>query len=109
MSQCHDLYPPEGYVSAEPGPVQGSQCHDPSYGYDDECVELMLANAVRDWAERMAPGDRATIESGVESALYLYASGASVSEACEEARKRVLSRLRHPSRGSSSRLYAAAS
>ncbi len=109
MSQCHDLYPTEGYETAESEPVQGSQCHDPSYGYDDECVELILANAVRDWAERVAPGDEATIRAAVETALYLFASGASVSEACEEARKRTLSRLRHPSLGRRSRLYAAAS
>lgn len=109
MSQCHDPYPDEGYETARIHPVPGSQCHDPSCGYDDDCVELVLANAVRDWAQRVAPGDDATVRSAVETALYLFASGASVSEACEEARKRVLSRLRHPSRGRSVHRYAAAS
>ncbi|HET6873314.1 MAG TPA: hypothetical protein VFH70_00950 [Acidimicrobiales bacterium] len=109
MSQCHDVYPTAHYVSSQPRPVSGAQCHDGSYHYDDQPVEVVLANAVRDWVERIAPGDEPTIRAGVETALYVFASGASVSEACEEARSTVLCRLRHPSHARPARTYATAS
>lgn len=97
MSQCHDLYPAEGYEPSDTLTVPGTQCHDLSSGYEDDDVEILLANAVREWAERVAPGDEATAQVGVETALYLFASGASVIEACEQTRRRLLSRFRHPS------------
>ncbi len=109
MSQCHDVYPTVRYVSSKARPVPGAQCHDGSYQYDDQCAEVVLANAVRDWVERIAPGDERTAQAGVETALYLFASGASVSEACEAARSAVLCRLRHPSNGRPIRRYATAS
>ena len=67
-----------------------SQCHD-------FCPEFALTNAVREWAEALVPGDEATVLSGVNAALYAYASGASVPEAAAYARGFVSSRLRHPS------------
>ncbi len=109
MSQCHDVYPAVEYRSSRVRPVQGAQCHDGPYHYDEQCVEVILANAVRDWAERVAPGDERTARAAVETALYLFASGASVSEACEQARVLVQSRLRHPSHERPVRDYATAS
>ncbi len=109
MSQCHDVYPTVEYVSSRARPVQGTQCHDTPYQSDEQCAEVILANAVRDWAEKAAPGDERTVQAAVETALYLFASGASVSEACEEARVMVESRLRHPSHARPVRHYAEAS
>ena len=63
----------------------------------DFCPELALTNAVREWAEALVPGDEATVLSGVNAALYAYASGASVPEAAAYARGFICSRLRHPS------------
>ncbi|HET6964832.1 MAG TPA: hypothetical protein VFH58_08665 [Acidimicrobiales bacterium] len=109
MSQCHDVYPTVEYVSSKARSVEGVQCHDTPYEPDDQCVEVILANAVRDWAERVAPGDERTVRAAVETAMYLFASGASVSEACEEARVMVQSRLRHPSHVQPVHDYAEAS
>lgn len=64
---------------------------------ESRCAESMLADEVRDLVEAVAPEDELTARSAVETALYLLASGASVPEAYEETRRRVLSRLRHPS------------
>jgi hypothetical protein len=61
------------------------------------CVELFLAEQVRYWAEKVAPGDRPLADAAVGKALASYGAGASVSEACREARRLVESRLRHPS------------
>lgn len=74
--------------------------------YETRCAELMLADAVRDLVDRLAPGDGSTIRAGLETAMYLYASGASVAEALEETRQRILSRLRHPSYTPLSLAYA---
>lgn len=62
-----------------------------------DSAEVILANAVKDWVEKIVPGDEPTAEAAVSTALALFVQGASVSEACQEARRRVLSRLRHPS------------
>ena len=67
-------------------------------------IELVLADVVRNWAEMQAPGDEATIRDAVERALVCYASGASLAEACEAARCRVLSRLGHPSHSAARRM-----
>jgi len=60
-------------------------------------AELVLAEQVQWWVERVAPGRRLLAEAAVAEALTSFAAGASVSEACEEARRLVESRLRHPS------------
>lgn len=65
--------------------------------YESRCTELMLADAVRDLAERLAPGDGRIAQSGVELALYLLSNGASVPEAYAQTRRHMFSRLRHPS------------
>ncbi len=109
MSQCHDVYPAVEYVPSKGRPVQGAQCHDTPYHLDEQCAEVILANAVREWAEKAAPGDERTVRAAVETALYLFANGASVSEACEESRSMVESRLRHPSHERPVRHYAEAS
>jgi hypothetical protein len=109
MCQCHDSYDFEGYEPVAAGSVPGTQCHDEPAGEAVIMAEVTLANSVREWCERVAPGDEATSRAGVETALCLYASGASVSEACDRARRMVFSRLRHPSNARSRRHYAAAS
>lgn len=65
--------------------------------YKRRCAELLLADAVRELADQIAPGDERTLRLGLETAMYLFASGASVTEAYEETRQRLFSRLRHPS------------
>ena len=57
-------------------------------------AELVLAEQVQWWVERVAPGRRRLAEAAVAEALTRFAGGASVSEACEEARRLVDSRLR---------------
>lgn len=73
--------------------------------YESRCPELVLADAVRDLVERVAPADERTARAAVETAMCLLASGASVAEAYEVASRRVLSRLRHPSYARCSVLY----
>ncbi len=60
-------------------------------------AELVLAEQVQSWVERVAPGERMLAEAAVAKALTSYAAGASVSEACREARRLVECCLRHPS------------
>ena len=60
-------------------------------------AELVLAEQVQSWVERVVPGDRWLADAAVARALTSFAGGASVSEACQEARRLVESRLRHPS------------
>jgi hypothetical protein len=59
--------------------------------------ELVLAGQVKSWVEKVAPGERQLCEAAMARALASYAGGASVSEACEEARRLVACRMRHPS------------
>lgn len=61
--------------------------------------EGVLAEQVRTWADRVAPGVLSLADAAVAQALMCYAGGASVSEACREARRLLDSWLRHPSRG----------
>lgn len=61
------------------------------------CADLILADVVCGWSERLAPGDGATARAAVQTALDAFSSGASVSEACALARSKVNGRLRHPS------------
>ena len=74
------------------------------------CVELVLTEQVQAWVARVAPQERGLREAAIDRALTTYAGGASVSEACQEARRFVRGRLRHPScprRGQKERLPAA--
>jgi hypothetical protein len=59
--------------------------------------ELVLAGQVKSWVERVAPGETDLCDAAVARALASYDGGASVSEACEEARRLVACRMRHPS------------
>jgi hypothetical protein len=62
-------------------------------------AEGVLAEQVRAWADQMAPGVTGLADAAVIRALTCYAGGASVSEACREARRLVGSWLHHPSCG----------
>ncbi len=70
-------------------------------------AEMIIAEMVRDWTRRTLPGDTAAADAAVAYALESFAGGASASEACEEARKMVLCRSRHPSAMPRVRLVAA--
>lgn len=59
--------------------------------------ELVLEDLVRQWAAEMVPGEAGVAERAANIALISYASGASVDEACGEARIFVESWARHPS------------
>ena len=65
--------------------------------------ELLLAGVVRGWAEELRPGEPAAAEGTVTVAMRCYAGGASVSEACREARGFLRGWTRHPSHLRSSR------
>ena len=60
-------------------------------------AEEIIAQVVREWTGTVMPGDRSTADAAVVYALESFAGGASVTEACEEARKMVMCRSRHPS------------
>lgn len=91
---CHDTYEEEGYERSTATPVVGAQCHDP---VADAYLETLLAEEVRRWAESVAEGDEAAVRAGVNVALLSYERGCGVGAASEEARRLVMSRLRHPS------------
>jgi hypothetical protein len=59
-------------------------------------AELVLSEQVRASVARVAPHAPRLIDALVERALTTYAAGASVSEACEEARRLVGCWTRHP-------------
>lgn len=59
--------------------------------------ELLVADLVREWADRVVPGDRAAADGGAAVAVRSYAGGASVSEATSEGQRFVESWARHPS------------
>lgn len=96
MGQCHDMYPVQGYQPSEAAAVPGAQCHD-AYEFEDQCLELVLAAKVRQWADRVAPGDEATMRAATDRALERFRRGASFSEAYEWAQRALASRRRHPS------------
>ena len=48
--------------------------------------EVMIAGVVLAWAEQLFPGQPDIARGALESAVRGYASGASVSEACRQAR-----------------------
>jgi hypothetical protein len=65
-------------------------------------AELVLTAEVRCWVDRVAPGDHLLADVAVSKALSSYGGGASVSESCQEARRLVGCRVRHPSSPSTS-------
>jgi hypothetical protein len=62
-------------------------------------TESVLAEQVRTWVDRMAPGVTHLTDAAVARAVTCYGGGASVGEACTEARRLIRCWLRHPSRG----------
>ena len=76
------------------------QLHRSKHDGDVEVVlepELIIAGMVRDWVARALPNDRAAADVAAAYAVHAYTQGASVSEACEEARRLIGSWIRHPS------------
>jgi formylglycine-generating enzyme required for sulfatase activity len=59
-------------------------------------VELALAGSVWQWTRQHCPDDPRVAEKAVTVALSSYVGGASVAEACEQARSFVVSWVRHP-------------
>ena len=59
--------------------------------------ELMVADSVRRWVDHVLPGDSAAADAATGLAVRCYIGGASVSEACSEARRFTGSWTRHPS------------
>lgn len=59
--------------------------------------EELLLDLVRDWVSDVLPGDAEAAADAAQVALSAYEGGASVSEACSEARRFVGSWCRHPS------------
>ena len=61
-------------------------------------IEELLAHIVKAWAAEMVPDEPQASAAAAEAAISAYAAGASVSEACYEARTLLGSWARHPSR-----------
>lgn len=59
----------------------------------------VLDSAVRAWTTEVLPGELDAAERAVFIARSAYEGGATVSEACDEARSFVSSWVRHPSHG----------
>ena len=59
--------------------------------------EVLVAGLVRDWVDGAVPGQDSLADRAAYLAVQCYAGGASVSEACREARRLVESWLDHPS------------
>ena len=68
--------------------------------------ELLLAGLVREWLEDLLPGEPAAADGAVDVAMRRYAGGASVSDACQDARAFARSWARHPSHQRSRREQA---
>ncbi len=60
-------------------------------------VECALAGSVWEWAKQQCPNEPRVAKKAVGVAMSSYAGGASVPEACEEARAFVSSWNSHPS------------
>ena len=60
-------------------------------------IEELLAHIVEAWAANMLPDDPAAAAAAAGAAIDAYAGGASVSEACHQARTLLASWARHPS------------
>lgn len=52
-------------------------------------AEEALATAVLEWGEKQVPGRRAVIDEAAEVAVRRYREGATVDDACEEAKQLV--------------------
>jgi hypothetical protein len=61
-------------------------------------AELILDNNVRSWVGHVLPGEPGAANAAAAVAVRAFSGGASVSEACIEARRMVGSWSRHPSR-----------
>lgn len=59
-------------------------------------LEVALAEAVRDWTRARCPGEPSVAERATAVALDSYAGGASVAEACQQARSYVRAWVCHP-------------
>lgn len=60
-------------------------------------AEEIIARVVRQWAEAVIPGDQAGADAAATLALGSFAAGATLSDACEQARTMVICRSHHPS------------
>jgi len=60
-------------------------------------IELLLTDVVEGWARDRLPDDPGAASAAAGVALDSLAAGASFAEACEEARRLLDSRGRHPS------------
>jgi len=61
-------------------------------------IEELLAHIVEAWAAEILPEEPHAAAAATEAAVSAYTEGASVSEACYEARTLLGSWARHPSR-----------
>jgi hypothetical protein len=61
-------------------------------------AELILEGTVRSWVDQVLPGEPGAADAAAAVAILAFSGGASVSEACIEARRLVGSWSRHPSR-----------
>jgi hypothetical protein len=59
-------------------------------------LELVLAKTIKSWAEREFPGDKKAADLAVFIAFRAFCGGASVSEACREARAAVMDKSQRP-------------
>lgn len=64
--------------------------------------EELLVDIVETWATEIMPDDAESGRAAAAVALHAYVAGASVSEACREARSFLRGRAAHPSRRCSS-------
>ena len=60
-------------------------------------TELIIADVVRRWTSEVLPDAPEAADAAATLAVRWYSGGASVSEACQEARRFVGSWSRHPS------------
>jgi hypothetical protein len=58
--------------------------------------EPLMAELVRAWSDQLCRTDRTAADRAVATAMRSYAGGASLSEACREARRFNQSWARHP-------------
>jgi hypothetical protein len=59
--------------------------------------EVIIAEAVRQWVGQVLPDEPGVADAAAGVATHAYEGGASVGEACREARRYVGSWCRHPS------------
>lgn len=71
--------------------------------------ELIIAELVREWVQHVRPDDAYAADAAAALAVRCYVGGASVADACTEAREFIGSWSRHPSHAASSSPLAIAS